>query len=116
MDMKNTIKEVWRPLYTFYQNYEFGAYRSSYNIRPNKYEVSNTGKVRNIVTKKEYTVDNKGRVTLDVNDFTYYGKAGRCQFPVKRLVYSTFVRPLKYDERVYFKKGNYCFVDNLIAK
>jgi len=110
--MKNNMKEIWKPLYTFYQNYQFG----SYNIRPNKYEVSNTGKVRNVITKKEYTISDDGYITLDITDFTYYGKTGRCQFPIRRLVYSTFIQPLKSNERVFFKNGKYCHVDNLITK
>ena len=37
-----------------------------HNIRSGKYEVSNTGKIRNMWTKQEYAIDNQGRVTLDI--------------------------------------------------
>ena len=110
------MEEIWKPIFILYQNYAFTAGRSTYHIRPEKYEVSNTGKVRNMWTKQEYAIDNQGRVTLDVLDFKYYGKYGRCQFPVTRLVYSTFVRPLNSDERVYMKEDGFCNVDNLIVK
>ena len=106
------MEEIWKPIFTLYQNYEFIAGRSTYHIRSEKYEVSNTGKVRNMWTKQEYAIDNQSRVTLDVLDFKYYGRYGRCKFPITRLVYSTFVRPLNGDERVYVKEDGFCNVDN----
>ena len=110
------MKEIWKPLYTTYQNFESSSYKRGYHIRPNKYEISNTGKVRNMLTKQEYAIDNQGRVTFDVLDFKYCGKYGRCQFPVTRLVYSTFVHPLNGHERVYVKEDGFYNVDNLIVK
>lgn len=102
------MKEIWKPLNCEYHNCKLNEWESEciYHIRPNKYEISNTGKVRNMNTKKEYTVV-FGRITVDVCDFGYYGrKYGRCIFPVTRLVYSTFIRPLKSDERVYKVESN----------
>ena len=59
-------KEIWKPVCTFYKNCTFTGGCLMYNIRPVKYEVSNTGKIRNIWTKQEYAIDNQGRVTLDI--------------------------------------------------
>ena len=111
-----TQKEIWKPIFTFYKNCTFTGGCSMYNIRPGKYEVSNTGKIRNMWTKQEYAIDKQGRVTLDILDFEYYGKYGRCRFPITRLVYSTFVRPLNGGERVYMKENGFRDVDNLIVK
>ena len=111
-----TQKEIWKPIFTFYKNCTFSEECSMYHIRPGKYEVSNTGKIRNMWTKQEYAIDNQGRVTLDILYFQYYGKYGRCRFPIARLVYATFVRPLNSNERVYVKENGFCNVDNLIAK
>ena len=101
------MKEIWKPLNCEYQNCKLNEWESEmiYHIRPNKYEISNTGKVRNINTKFEYKIV-FGRITVDVCEFKYCGKWGRCIFPVSRLVYSTFIRPLKSNERVYIVESN----------
>ena len=109
-------KEIWKPVCTFYKNCTFTGGCLMYNIRLGKYEVSNTGKIRNMWTKQEYAIDNQGRVTLDILYFQYYRKYGRCRFPITRLVYSAFVRPLNSNERVYMKKDGFRNVDNLIVK
>lgn len=101
------MKEIWKPLNCEYHNCKLNDWNSDcvYHIRPHKYEISNTGKVRNVQTKKEYVVVD-GRITVDVCDFKYYDSWGRCTFPVSRLVFSTFIRPLKSNERVYVVETN----------
>ena len=61
-----TQKEIWKPVCTFYKNCTFTGGCLMHNIRSGKYEVSNTGKIRNMWTKQEYAIDNQGRVTLDI--------------------------------------------------
>ncbi len=111
-----TMKEIWKPVYTTYQNFEPNSYHKTYQIRDNKYEVSNTGKIRNIHTKQEYTIDKQGRVTFDIEDWKYYDKYARCTFPVSRIMYSSFIEPLKFNQRVYFKKAKEYNINNLFVK
>ena len=59
-------KEIWKPVCTFYKNCTFSEGYLTYHIRPGKYEVSNTGKIRNMWTKQEYAIEKQGRVTLDI--------------------------------------------------
>ena len=55
-----TQKEIWKPIFTFYKNCTFTGGYLMYHIRPEKYEVSNTGKIRNMWTKQEYAIDKQG--------------------------------------------------------
>ena len=110
------MKEIWKDINTEYTNCSLNDWNSHkvYHIKENKYEISNTGKVRNKEHKWELSTKG-GRVTLDVEDFKYYWRYGRCVFQVKRLMYNTFIRPLNDNERITLwveERGN--VLDNLL--
>lgn len=102
------MQEIWKDICLQYQNCELNDKSSDkvYHIKPNKYEISNTGKVRNKNTKQIFAIDSQGRVTLDVMDWRYHvglgnkSQCGRCQFRVNRLMYLTFVGQLSSKTRV----------------
>lgn len=119
------MKEIWKPLNIEYQNCIANDAGSDkvYLIMPNKYEVSNTGKIRNAKAGWEISQHNGyTKVTLDTMHKVNYSidhdhwVPQRLQFSIARLVYGTFVRPLKANERVYKYKPGACSVDNLYVQ
>lgn len=102
-------KEVWFDLPTQYHAYS-GAdyYEKIYLIKPNMYQISNLGRIRNKRTKNIITVrESHGTVCLSTVG-AIYGQHrtsfynGRLQYSVARLYRETFDNDLTCGYRVAF--------------